>query len=133
MNNIKLRAWDKSEKKMMYRGIFDRNWYATPANDEGGCHCIREIMPEDSSRIELMQYIWRKDVHDKEIYEGDILRDHLDRYYVIEHRDDEAKFVCRPIFTITWAYGTAGYPFKQCSDLEIIGNTCETPELLNAK
>lgn len=45
MREIKFRAWDG--KRFLYRGLHDRNWYATPYNDENGCNCVRGCMPND--------------------------------------------------------------------------------------
>jgi hypothetical protein len=57
MKQIKFRAWDKERKTMVFiEGVFNR--------------CPDGV--EDLS--EIMQYTGVKDNHDKEIYEGDILK-----------------------------------------------------------
>jgi uncharacterized phage protein (TIGR01671 family) len=120
MREIKFRAWDKSEKRMLYRGIFDRNWYATPYNDEGGCHCIKGIMPEDRHWMELMQYTGLKDKNGVEIYEGDIVRfwdEDLRRV-----RNERVYFE-NGSFCVNGRMGSKEWGI-------VIGNIYETPELL---
>ena len=118
---IKFRAWDIADKRMMYRGVFDRNWYGTPKNDENGCNCIRGITPEDRSIIKLMQYIGLKDKNGVEIYEGDIVE--FDKFHkklikFEEYRDCECSFT---------GYDIIAEESAKCT---VIGNIYENSDML---
>ena len=149
MRERKFRAWDKYEKRMLYRNIFDRNWYATPANNENGCNCVRGITPEDKSNIELMQYTDLKDKNGVEIYEGDIVR--IGTYFNFE--EDESGWVDESIHEVVWGM-EQGYPAfdlkpwvdcdtnalqlyasicNESAAIEVIGNIYEHPHLLEDK
>ena len=134
---IKFRAWDKIDKRMMYRDVFDRNWYATPKNDEGGCHTIRSIHPDDKQRVVLMQFTGLNDKNGKEIWEGDIVK------YWHESELEEGARVTEiewcgedyPAFDLkhndcTEINGLSNY--GACGHIEVLGNIYENPELLNA-
>ena len=148
MREIKFRAWDKANKRMLYRGIYDRNWYATERNDKEGCHCVDGIHPEDKYNLELMQYTGLKDSTEKEIYEGDIIYNQnsfncvcgsgeftdqspTKRFVIFDQKDVQFKldFVDENMR----GSGASGYSFCKSNQgiFEIIGNIHENPELLS--
>jgi uncharacterized phage protein (TIGR01671 family) len=135
---IKFRAWHKKKNKMyqVYRmcfadyqeGVF---YYSKPYADG------RSINAETGDKdIIIMQFTGLKDLHGKEIYEGDVVRtpasaDNLWEIYwhnngfclgrkrkdksVPDWPTDENGYVC---------YG------RSWDDIEVIGNIYENPELL---
>lgn len=67
MREIKFRAWDKTNQKMLYNGIIldmsDCSRHSTMAGFTG-------FTPDN---IDLMQFTGLRDKNGKEIYEGDII------------------------------------------------------------
>ena len=119
MREIKFRAWDIRDERMMYRTVWDRNWYATRENDNDGCHTIREITPRDDNRVELMQYIGEKDKNGVEIYEGDILKAHGE----VVWNQDEFRWSC---VDLTWNDKREWHDLDYLtSAFEVIGNIYE--------
>ena len=140
MNNkiYKFRAWDKEEKKMFY---FDNlkyfNNYGEVAvgayninSDNKECDYIDVDGGEEEGL--LMQYTGLKDKNGKEIYEGDIVENTLINPQLLE------------CYCANEIIGSVGYAFQfrklpndtgmtwrwETTDIQIIGNIYENPELL---
>lgn len=121
---IKFRAWDKEEKKM----YFDvQNNYDN----------IREQTCFQDNNLELMQFTGLKDKNGKEIYEGDIIKAKHD---VGDYDIGSVVYGRKGAFCIDLPKVATGIKspllnyihgimFDE-SDIEVIGNIYENPELL---
>lgn len=140
MREIKFRAWDK-EKSMMLTstnqygedepnvvfsqssaGAFTRLWEAL-------------VRFSESDRFELMQYTGFKDKNGKEIFEGDIITcikfvggKELHSSGKVLHNEPSRMF--RSEFYIEELKTDKKLDGMLASDMEIIGNIYENPELL---
>lgn len=133
MREIRFRAWDRKEGRMLYAGLFDGNWYATPSNDAGGCHTVRGKHTDDRLTLEVMQYVGIEDRNGREVYEGDIVKltGKHPAYWKFEVRSDTSYFYLngiheplniRTLFDVTSVEG-----------VEIIGNVYEHKHLLSGQ
>jgi len=112
---------------MLYRTIWDRNWYIAPYN-EGGCLCIRAV-PEDRNRLILMQYadLTDKDGKPLDWWEGDVLEDTAGTLFEIVK--EQGCFWAKTIGT-TWMFAL----YSLVGDNVVVrGNRHENPELLEGK
>ena len=117
MREIKFRAWDVLDKKML-------NWGDI-------CHLPAwEIFPgtPEQRPFNIMQYTGLKDENGHEIYEGDIIE-------FLEAESGEtwtAKIVFENLaFKALDVEDEAyDYDFDDLSDIEVIGNIYENPEIL---
>jgi uncharacterized phage protein (TIGR01671 family) len=129
MRDIKFRAWDKKEKKMVFwKGLF---W-----DEEYDCACFEGEMTKDRTHYELMQYTGLKDEKGKEIYEGDIVK----YLFSDDYAGEEFLEIKRPIefregmFYPICMRDSSFHDFDDkplvWKDFEVIGNIYENPELL---
>lgn len=121
MREIKFRAWDKNNKKMISIARFDfADWSVYT-------HLFGE--PTDGINCEIMQYTGLQDKNGKEIYEGDIL-DCGDRIVKVKWNNPCGQWDCdfvkyqgkkssNGIENAEWQYRA-----------DAIGNIYENPELL---
>ena len=115
------------DRRIKFRGRHagvPRGWvYGYFVKEDGDCYITNEdgkfpVIPDT-----VGQYIFKKDKYGKEIYEGDILKTDVD-FWKIEVVNSIADF---------WKdYGYAREVFEN-TELEVIGNTYENPELLEGK
>lgn len=122
---IKFRAWDDKSKKMwapevicfMKDGKAKAGLVMTPAQAKKGQH---EGWFYDNP---LMQYTGLHDKNSKEIYEGDILKYFNNRMEVVEYEGGGFSPFAIPGREIV----------KMPSEVEVIGNIYENPEIMEAK
>ena len=124
MREIKFRAWLK-EKKIMGEvlGIDILHKETFFSNEDVDCY-----EHTDFKDIELMQYTGLKDMREKEIYEGDIVKLRANHGIgVVKYYDEWGAFVIeyikpKPLVVLGISY------YKE--DIEVIGNIYENPELI---
>ena len=124
MREIKFRAWHKEEKiigEVLGIDILHKEIYFS--NENINCYEYTEFKD-----IELMQYTGLKDMREKEIYEGDIVKLRANHGIgVIKYSDEWGAFVIEYIKPRPLAVLGINY-YKE--NIEILGNIYENPELL---
>ena len=138
---IKLRAWLKKEKKMVFVSSIDF-FYPT-----GMVHEFMYVTDDLDERVsgtnaEIMRYIGLKDKNKKEVYEGDILdfglwKNEDGERAVVEYYEKRACFIME---FYSW-YGGEGYDSFHVyqgfdskippPDYAVIGNIYKNSEFLN--
>lgn len=124
MREIKFRAWLK-EKKIMGEvlGIDILHKEIFFSNEDVDCY-----EHTDFKDIELMQYTGLKDMREKEIYEGDIVKLRANHGIgVIKYSDEWGAFVVEYVKPRPLAVLGTNYCKE---DIEVIGNIYENLELL---
>lgn len=116
MKEIKFRAWDKQEKKM----IFDNVQYELAAINKPATKHIRNFIgfnEADFEFFDITQYTGLKDINDNEIYIGDL----------ILWTEGVTFFVDGSIPSLNKLYYRVNHPTRK--KVKIIGNIYENPEL----
>ena len=113
MREIKFRAWNEVEEKML-------NW-----NEFLDTNMKNTFIAPESTGLILMQYTGLKDKNGKEIYEGDIVKS----YYYIPNEDgtEGERYVVK---LINYDEILCKYNIDMFENLEVIGNIYDNPELL---
>ena len=134
MREIKFRAWDEgefAEEKCMIE------WNDTFFSDMSAVTMYGSYFSD--IEMPLMQYIGRKDKNGKEIYEDDIVDVVMlegvcnpSTKYLVEYHNTGFYLKCKNIDDDIGYVEICGY---DCciKSMEIIGNKCENPELLEVK
>lgn len=126
MKEIKFRIFDNSEKKFLIknekvsRGIF-KDKVSEIVDFENNSVQINN--PEDERYI-FLQYTGMKDINDKEIYEGDIVRTFGDSFIVFYSQE----YVGYLLKDIDGCLETI-----RSYRVEVLGNIYENPELLEER
>jgi len=139
MREIKFRAWDTEEKKMLLsKGqefilIPTMGGWGADKHYESHRHIEESCFDWASAdliggRYEIMQYTGLRDKNGKEMYEGDILK-----YSYDNHGKVVTETLVAEIPGIFYQFGNEStYPFDE-KECEVIGNIYENPELLGGK
>lgn len=131
MREIKFRAWDKTDNKMI--GWYDRVFPLTTNNSVR----LKEYAIRSESFLEYMQYTGLKDKTGVEIYEGDIVILKIGHKYIVEYSQLNAWFCLVQVTDVDGCaidkVYTGGFKGQEMRYCEVIGNIYENPELLPGK
>jgi uncharacterized phage protein (TIGR01671 family) len=137
MKEIKFRAWEKIEKRMIYaeeaknsKSLLAVGFHGLPIAVDSGSFRDDEIIGWNiDHRLELMQYTGLKDCKGKDIYEGDVVKvSYFDGYFSVGW----GVFEDCCIHVETWMLfpGCNRLVWDCASSSEVIGNVHDNPALL---
>lgn len=140
MRQIKFRAWHKKWDRLINDIFLGDSEVKFPI---GNTSDILNINEEYSNLI-FQQYTGSKDKNGREIYEGDIVRNHRRNSNELLEVLWQEEVAERASDGIYWTKEVPGFRFKRIKrglttvfvahvDLEVIGNIYEDPELLEAQ
>lgn len=136
MREIKFRAWDKKNKKM----ISHEKLFSIDCSNEFPFLPLLKNMYSENLDVEIMQYTGMNDSTGKEIYEGDIVKTNYDDVGVVamgEHNGVNGSEAFNIGFYIiwdsfddrSWMRNELLYFIKKIG-VTVIGNRWDNPELL---
>lgn len=131
MREIKFRVWDKVVNKWLdYEDVyFDQEGEVYLIEERDWAYQSYMYKENITEKVKVVRFTGLKDVHGKEIYEGDILKFNTDAPGVVDYFRGSWRVKTPPRYrgddwrTSLWDATLDGY--------EIIGNIYENPELLN--
>ena len=129
MREIKFRAWDKENKKMMKVSSLSLENKEIAVRENGTYHFFR------MKNLELMQYTGLKDKNGKEIYEGDIIKYKFPYDRRLNHISPVKFLETETSFGVKDRYGIEIplYRITTNNYFEVIGNIYENKNLLEEK
>lgn len=122
---IKFRAWDKFEEYFINSDEFAVNFYGTIFKANLDSDTYNNNI--NNSNLILMQYTELKDKNHVEIYEGDIVSCNINS----QHKENILGYI-EYVLGNWFIHGNDGkiYYFGGASNIKVIGNIYENPELL---
>lgn len=121
MRQIKFRAWDSLERKMIY---FELKDYATITS-------LIAYTGDFYLKLKLMQFTGLHDKNGKEIWEGDVIAQTVSAdKKPVEVFMDEYKWNARPFPEYLQEAGESFFDYAGAKNSEVLGNIYENPELL---
>src|ERR1700690_1056613 len=102
MREIKFRAWDSWNKKMVYQS--NDHFVTNELGNIGYDYCEEGgggVDWKDKENISLMQFTGLKDMNGVEIYEGDIIKN-CDGEHLIEFREDTCAFCIKSLRDVNY-------------------------------
>jgi len=124
MRELKFRAWDKVEEKM----LFDADPFAIHVSGSNEPLLAETHRNEDCI---FEQYTGLKDKNGKEIYEGDILGGIWeDGYIAYCDKCKQFQYHCNGVGCMACSGDVQWYELVDDRELEVIGNIHENPELV---